>query len=249
LNLNIKKDKINLKRREKMNILAIGAHPDDLEILCGGTLAKYAKTGHKVFMVHLCDGNKGGKNITPSELAKIRAEEAKKAASLINAEVLNPIASDLELYNTKEMRKKVVDIIRYAKPDIIITHSPEDYMPDHIITSQLVFDSAFTATLPNYKTEYPAHQLITPIFYMDTLVGLKFQPTHYVDITDFFGIKREMLLCHKSQYKWIKGHHLSDPLNIIETMSRFRGLQCGVAYAEAFRIENVWGRIKPVELI
>ncbi len=232
-----------------MRILAVGAHPDDLEILCGGTLAKYANKGHKIFMAHLCNGDMGGKNITPEELAEIRDKEAKKSASLIGAEVLGPIAGDLDLYNTKEMRIEVVDIIRYAKPDIIITHSPEDYMPDHTITGQLVFEAAFTATLPNYKTKYPAHELITPIYYMDTVVGLKFQPTHYVDITDFFEIKKKMLLCHESQYKWIKGHHLSDPINLIETMSKFRGLQCGVLYAEAFRIENVWGRVKPIELI
>lgn len=232
-----------------MNIVAIGAHPDDLEILCGGTLAKYSKKGHKIFMVHLCNGNKGGKNISPEELAKIREEEAKKAGKLINAEVLGPIAPDLELYNTKEMREEVIDIIRYTRPDIIITHSPEDYMPDHIITGQLVFDAAFTATLPNYKTKYPPYESIVPIFYMDTLVGLKFHPTHYVDITEFFEIKKEMLLCHESQYKWIENHHLSDPINIIETMARFRGLQCGVLYAEGFKIENVWGRVKPTELI
>ncbi|MCM8832915.1 MAG: hypothetical protein NC816_03215 [Candidatus Omnitrophica bacterium] len=147
------------------------------------------------------------------------------------------------------MRIEVIDIIRYTKPDIIITHSPEDYMPDHTITSSLVFEAAFTATLPNYKTKYPAHEVITPIFYMDTLVGLKFYPTHYVDITDFFEMKKQMLLCHESQYKWIKGHHLSDPINLIETMAKFRGLQSGVVYAEGFRIENVWGRVRPVELI
>lgn len=228
-----------------MRILAVGAHPDDLELLCGGTLAKYSSKGHKIFMAHLCNGNMGGKDINPEELEKIRDEEAKKAASLINAETLGPIAGDLDLYPTKEMRVEVVDIIRYAKPDIIITHSPDDYMPDHTTTSKLVFDAAFTATLPNYKTKYPAYEKITPIFYMDTVVGLKFHPAYYVDITEFFEIKKKMLLCHESQYKWIKGHHLSDPLNLIETMGKFRGLQCGVMYAEGFIIENVWGRVNP----
>lgn len=232
-----------------MRILAIGAHPDDLEILCGGTLAKYSSKGHKIFMAHLCNGDMGGKDIKPEELAKIRDKEAKKAASLINAEVLGPIAGDLDLYPTKEMRIEVVDIIRYAKPDIIITHSPDDYMPDHVITSQLVFDAAFTATLPNYKTKCPAYEKITPIFYMDTVVGLKFQPEIYVDITEFFEIKKKMLLCHESQYKWIKGHHLSDPINLIETMARFRGLQCGVMYAEGFVREKVWGRVFSGELV
>lgn len=228
-----------------MRILAIGAHPDDIEILCGGTLAKYASKGHKIFMAHLCNGSMGGKEIEPEKLAEIRDKEAKKSASIIGAEVLGPIAGDLDLYPTREMRIEVIDIIRYAKPDLIITHAPNDYMPDHVITSQLVFDASFTATLPLYKTKYPAHQVITPILYMDTLAGFGFEPNYYVDITEFFEIKKKMLLSHESQYKWLKGHHQSDPIHLIETMGKFRGIQCGVLYAEGFRVANLWGRVRP----
>ncbi|MCL4377949.1 MAG: PIG-L family deacetylase [Actinobacteria bacterium] len=231
-----------------MKILAFGAHPDDLEILCGGTLAKYSQKGHKVFMAHLCNGNMGGKEIDPKELTKIRDKEAKESAELIKAECLGPIAGDLDLYPTREMRIEVVDIIRYAKPDIIITHDVNDYMPDHVITGQIVFDSALTATLPSYKTKYPAYENIVPVYYMDTVAGIRFQPTYYVDITEFFEIKKSMLMCHKSQYKWIKGHHSSDPINLIGAMGKFRGIQCGVEYAEAFKRMDVWGRIKPSEL-
>jgi len=232
-----------------MRILAIGAHPDDLEFLCAGTLAKYSKKGHKVFMAHLCNGNMGGKNIKPEELAEIRDKEAKLAAKLIGAEALGPIAGDLDLYPTKEMRIEVVDIIRYAKPDVIFTHSPNDYMPDHVITSQLVFDASFTATLPLYKTKNKVHEPIVPIFYMDTLAGLNFEPTDYVDITDFIEIKKKMLLSHKSQYKWVKGHHLTDAINLLETMAKFRGIQCGVMYAEAFKRLSVWGKLKIDKLL
>jgi len=232
-----------------MRVLAIGAHPDDLEILCGGTLAKFAKRGDTVIMAHLCSGNMGGRDIEPEELARIRDEEAKRAGAVIGAEVLGPIAGDLDLYPTKEMRLKVVDIIRIAKPDLIITHSPNDYMPDHTITSQIVFEASFTATLPLFKTEQPAYEPIVPIYYMDTLAGIGFEPTDYVDITDFFEIKKKMLLCHESQYKWLSGHHQSDPLNLIETMAKFRGLQCGVLYAEAFRPANLWGRLRAERLL
>ncbi|OGS21691.1 MAG: hypothetical protein A3J83_02105, partial [Elusimicrobia bacterium RIFOXYA2_FULL_40_6] len=182
---------------KNMRILAIGAHPDDLEILCAGTLAKYSERKHKVFMAHLCNGDLGGKNITPAELARVRKIEAQKAAKLICAEELGGIASDLDLYADRETRKKVVDIIRYARPDVIFTHSPDDYMPDHVITSKLVFDAAFAATLPNYKTKSKVHESIVPIYYMDTMAGINFFPTDYVDITETTGIKKKMLLCHK----------------------------------------------------
>ena len=227
-----------------MRVLAVGAHPDDLELLCGGTLAKYTDQGHQVFMAHLCSGNMGGLDIDPQELAQIRDKEATNAAELIAAQALGPVADDLDLYPSKQARIAVVDIIRQAKPDIIFTHSPNDYMPDHLITSQLVFDASFASTVPLYKTDQPAHDPIAPIFYMDTVAGVGFEPTDYVDITDFLETKKKMFLAHQSQHKWIKDHHQADALEMLETTGKFRGLQCGVKYAEAFRRLSVWGRTK-----
>ena len=227
-----------------MRLLAVGAHPDDLELLCGGTMAKYADAGHQVFMAHLCSGNLGGKDIAPEELARIRDQEARNSAQLIGAQALGPVAGDLELYPTKQMRTELVDIIRQAKPDLIFTHSPNDYMLDHTNTAQLVFDAAFTSTVPLFKTKHPAHEPIIPIFYMDTVAGVGFEPTDYVDITDFLETKKKMFLAHESQHKWLESHHKIDDLEMLETMSKFRGLQCGVKYAEAFRRLSVWGRVK-----
>ncbi len=232
-----------------MRVLAVGAHPDDLELLCAGTLAKYADQGHEVIMAHLCSGNMGGLNIDPQELARTRDAEAKAAAKLINAQALGPIAGDLDLYPTEQMRIKTVDIIRQAKPDLIFTHSPDDYMPDHLISSQLVFEASFTATLPLYKTDLPAHENITPIFYTDTLTGLGFEPTDYVDISDYIETKKKMFLCHQSQFQWIEDHHKTEPTDMLETVAKFRGFQCGVAYAEGFRKLNVWGRLKTDRLL
>jgi LmbE family N-acetylglucosaminyl deacetylase len=232
-----------------MRILAIGAHPDDLEFLCAGTLAKYAQKKNKVFMAYLCQGNMGGEGIEPKKLAEIRAKEAREAAKLIGAEVLGGIAGDLDLYPDRETRVKVVDIIRQARPDIIFTHSPQDYMPDHVTTSQLVFEASFTATLPNFKTRYKAHKLITPIFYLDTMAGINFLPTDYVDITETIEMKKKMLLCHQSQQKWVKGHHGTDMVGFLEIMAKFRGLQCNVPYAEAFQKAPFWGRLTPKKLL
>ncbi|OGF46516.1 MAG: hypothetical protein A2452_01055 [Candidatus Firestonebacteria bacterium RIFOXYC2_FULL_39_67] len=231
-----------------MNILAVGAHPDDIEILCAGTLAKYAKDGHKIFMAHLCHGDLGGKGISRKELLMTRKKEAIEAGKVIGAKVFSGIASDLDLYTDRTARKKAVEIIRQAEPDLIITHAPNDYMPDHRATSRLIFEASFTATLPNYKTRTKAHEPIIPIYYMDNAAGIKFDPTLYVDITKTIDIKKKMLLCHKSQHKWLKGHHNSGAVELIDTLAKFRGLQCGAAYAEAFRILDVWGRNRPGKL-
>ena len=191
-----------------MNVLAIGAHPDDIEIACAGTLAKCVKRGDKVIVCHVSRGDLGHVIIPPDELTKIRAEEA---------------------------RDRLVDVIRYANPDVIITHNPDDYMPDHTAVSRLVFDASFTATLPNYKSGVDGAAKLVPIYYMDTLAGVNFQPTEYVDITEEIDLKLKMLNCHESQIVWMRDHDHIDFPDMVKTCSRYRGYQCGAEYAEGFR--------------
>lgn len=232
-----------------MRILAVGAHPDDLELLCAGTLAKYSKQGHTVIMSYMCNGNKGHFTIPPEELASIRREEAKRSAEIIGAELIPGEFPDLELPLDEDSKRVAVDIIRRAKPDLIITHSPDDYMIDHINTSKLIVDASFIATLPHYKSDFPAHNVIPPVFFMDTLAGVNFIPTEYVDITEEIEIKEKMLLCHQSQYIWLRDHDHIDYVDFMKSLSKLRGIQCGVKYAEGFRQYLVWGRIAPKRLL
>jgi LmbE family N-acetylglucosaminyl deacetylase len=230
-------------------VLAVGAHPDDIEILCSGTLARYSQMGVKVSIAIATDGTAGHMLIPPTELATIRREEAVRAASLINAQVHPLNYADELLFDDHETRLGFVDVIRETKPDLILTHDPEDYHPDHRATSRLVFNASFVAGLPNVKTKYPAHALTPPLVYFDTLTGTNFVPTEYVDVTQTYALKREMLQCHTSQLKWLKEHDSIDVLEFIDTMGRFRGLQCGVKYAEAFRIEPAWPRLRAYRLL
>jgi len=232
-----------------VRILAVGAHPDDLELLCAGTLIKYSKEGHTVVMAHMCNGNKGHFTIPPEELASIRAEEAKKSAEIIGAEIIQGEYPDLELGIDENSKRTAVDVIRRARPDVIITHSPDDYMVDHINTSRLIVEASFIATLPHYKSDYPAHNVIPPVFFIDTLAGVNFIPTEYVDITDEIEIKEKMLLCHQSQYIWLRDHDHIDYVDFMKSLSKFRGIQCGVKYAEGFKQYQVWGRIVPRRLL
>ena len=219
-----------------MRVLAIGAHPDDIELACSGTLAKCVKRGDTVIVCHVSSGNLGHVVIPPDELQIIRANEAKSAGNLAEIEVIWGGFHDLDIYdNNKEARDKIVDIIKYANPDFIITHSPEDYMPDHTAVSRLVFDASFTATLPNYKTKYNKPAKLVPIYYMDTICGVNFNPTEYVDISEEINLKLEMLECHKSQLEWMREHDNIDFADMVRTCSKYRGYQCGVEYAEGFR--------------
>ena len=219
-----------------MRVLAIGAHPDDIEIACSGTLAKCVKRGDTVIVCHVSSGNLGHVVIPPEELRVIRANEAKKAGALAGIEVVCAGFDDLEIYdNNKEARDKLVDIIRYADPDVIITHNPDDYMPDHTAVSRLVFDASFTATLPNYPTKVDKVAKLVPIYYMDTLAGVGFNPTEYVDIAEEIDLKLQMLECHESQVVWMREHDGIDFPDMVKTCSRYRGYQCGAEYAEGFR--------------
>ena len=226
-----------------MNVLAIGAHPDDIEIACAGTLAKCVKRGDHVVVAHLSTGNLGHVIIPPDELTLIRAAEARKAGSLAGIEVLDGVFDDLDIYaDNAESRMKVVEIIQQANPDFIITHDPNDYMPDHVATSKLVFDAAFTATLPNLKTKTAQPAKLTPIYYMDTLAGVGFEPEEYVDVTNEIDLKLQMLECHESQIKWMRDHDHIDFPDMVRTCSRYRGYQCGADYAEGFRMCRVYLR-------
>ena len=219
-----------------MRILVIGAHPDDIEIACSGTLAKCIKRGDTVIVCHVSSGSLGHVVIQPDELRLIRANEAKRAGALAGVEeVLCAGFDDLEIFDTKEARDKLVDIIKYANPDLIITHDPNDYMPDHTTVSKLVFDASFTATLPNYKSKYKQPAKMVPLYYMDTLAGVNFNPTDYVDITEEIDLKLQMLNCHESQVVWMRDHDGIDFADMVKTISKYRGYQCGATYAEAFR--------------
>ncbi|MBR4087618.1 MAG: PIG-L family deacetylase [Clostridia bacterium] len=231
-----------------MNVLAIGCHPDDMEISCSGTLAKCVKRGDRVTVCHVCNGNMGHEIIDAEELRLIRAEEAQRAGRLAGIEVVTLDIGDL-LPNGADFtqRDRVIELIRKVQPDFIITHSPTDYMPDHREVSKLVFDASFGASVPHYGKGGKA--AVTPIYYMDNLAGMNFNPTEYVDITDEIDLKLEMLECHESQLKWMRDHDHIDFAEFVKTCSRFRGLQSGVQYAEAFCQEMVWPKVTTKRLL
>ncbi|MBQ6937166.1 MAG: PIG-L family deacetylase [Clostridia bacterium] len=231
-----------------MNVLAVGCHPDDIEISCCGTLAKCVKRGDKVTVCHVANGNMGHEIIPPDELREIRAKEAKAAGSLAGIEVVSLDIGDL-LPNGCDItqRDKMMELIRDVQPDFIITHSPTDYMPDHLAVSKLVFDASFAASVPQYGKG--SKSAVVPIYYMDNLAGMNFNPTEYVDITDEMELKINMLECHVSQLKWMRDHDGIDFAEFVRTCSRFRGLQCGVGYAEAFTQEFVWPKVLTKRLL
>jgi N-acetylglucosamine malate deacetylase 1 len=225
-------------------VLAIGCHPDDLEIGCGGTLARYVKNGHKVFMCHITNGDLGHVKIMPKELGEMRNAEAASGAKLIGAESITLDIGDGKVdSHNPELVKKVIEVVRHAQPDVILTHAPDDYMTDHVETGLLAFNGSFMSSVPHHDAGGQYYPKIVPIYYMDTLAGVNFIPTEYVDVSETIEVKLSALACHDSQIKWMAEHDHIDFIDFVRTCSKYRGLQCGVQYAEGFRPCLTWPRL------
>jgi LmbE family N-acetylglucosaminyl deacetylase len=220
-----------------MNVLAVTAHPDDIEILCAGTLARCAQRGNAIDLAIFTCGDMGDVKIPPPELARIRKAESEAAAAILGARLLWPAVTDELVFPNEEQRHLMIDLLRQADPDLIFTHSPNDYHPDHRYVSQLVFDSYFQKGLPHL----PGQKVLAcrfgraQVYYLDNLGGIAFEPTEYVDITEVMDTKLRMLECHQSQVKALKELADTDVLEMVQTQARFRGFAAGCRYAEGFR--------------
>jgi LmbE family N-acetylglucosaminyl deacetylase len=190
---------------EKLNILVIGAHPDDPEKV-GGTMAKLVMLGHKVRLLSLTNGNAGHQTMGGARLAQRRAKESRCAGNAIGAEYIVLDNDDGKLLPTLENREQVIAQIRGFEADIVITHRPNDYHPDHRNTGLLVRDAAYMVTVPNIVPFVP-HLQKNPIFmYMNDRFTKPnpLDPDLVVGVDDVIEKKIDMYHCHESQvYEWL----------------------------------------------
>jgi len=228
---------------EMPRILAIHAHPDDCEILAGGTLALLARLGHHITIATMTPGDCGSSTLGPDEIAAVRRSEAADSAALIGARYLCVEMRDLAIFNNDSSRRRIVQVLRFVQPQIVLTAAPSDYLCDHEITSTLVRDACFPAPAPNYRTgsDDPPLAAIPHLYFMDPLEGRDREgnvviPDFIVDVAETFPTKREMLACHASQRAWLRDHHgTGDYLDEMEAWTRQRGRLAGVRYGEGFR--------------
>ncbi|MDX2153378.1 MAG: PIG-L family deacetylase [Bryobacteraceae bacterium] len=228
-----------------MRILALHSHPDDIEILAGGTVALLARAGHHVTMATMTCGDCGSREYGPEELSAIRREEARRAASLIGAEYVALGFKDLAIFNDDASRRRVTAAIRNARPDIVLTAAPVDYHCDHEATSSLVRDACFGVSAPNYDcsaySDAAALDAIPHLYFMDSAAsqdrdGRVIRPDFVVDVRAVFALKREMLECHESQRAWLRRQHgMADYIETMEEWTRRRGALAGIEFGEGFR--------------
>jgi N-acetylglucosamine malate deacetylase 1 len=191
---------------ERLRILFIGAHPDDVDIKAGGTAARWCAGGHVVRMVSLTDGRAGHHAMPGPELARRRRAEAQAAAAVIGAtyEILDH--PDGEFDDRLEYRREVIRLIRSFGPDLIVTHRSTDYHPDHRFAGLLVQDASYLLTVPAICPEVP-HLAACPVIlhFSDAFTRpCRFEPHVVVDIDAEFDRMVAMLHCHESQfYEWL----------------------------------------------
>lgn len=225
--------------------IAILAHPDDAEFLCAGTLLRLRNEhGWAVHVATMTPGDCGSAEHEPDDIARIRRGEGKAAAEAIGGVYHCVEERDLRVIFNESVLEKVVRLLNAVRPQVVFTHSPDDYHLDHEQTSKIVRAATFAAPIPNFlhgRHVHPPLDHIPHLFYCDPLEGKDsfgnpIVPAFRIDITRVIAEKARMLDCHESQRAWLRKHHGVD--NLVESMKEWgatQGKNAGVAYAEGFR--------------
>lgn len=226
-------------------ILSVLAHPDDAEFLCAGTLIRLRRErGWEVHIATMTPGDCGSAEHTPLEIARLRRAEGAAAAALIGATYHCLEERDLLITYGERTLEKVTRLLRHVRPDVILTHSPADYMLDHEMTSTITRGAAFAAPIPNFLAERLPRAVLPRIphlYYCDPIegkdaLGRDVPPGFAIDISGVIDAKAEMLAAHSSQRDWLLKHHGMDQyVHAMRDWGAQRGKQHGVAFAEGFR--------------
>jgi LmbE family N-acetylglucosaminyl deacetylase len=224
--------------------LAVMAHPDDAEFLCAGALLRlHLERGWHVHIASMTPGDCGSAELPPHEISAIRRAEGAKAAALVNGRYHCLEERDLLITYREPTLARVTRLLREVRPRIVFTHSPQDYLLDHEVTSTIVRAAVFAAPVPNYLLDRglpPALGVMPHLYYCDAIEGKDafgndVRPAFHIDVTRVMERKVEMLACHTSQRDWLLKHHGMDHyLEALRSWNTHRGRACGVNFAEGY---------------
>ena len=187
-------------------LLILGAHPDDAEFHAGGIAAVYREMGREVKMVSVTDGGAGHHVRGSTELVRLRRDEAAAAGRVIGAEYETWDYPDGALQPSLEVRHQIIREIRQFKPDLVLTHRPNDYHPDHRAVGQCVQDASYLVKVPLIVSDVPALRKDPVVAYMPDLFTKpqRMQPEMILNIADQIDTIVAMLACHASQvFEWL----------------------------------------------
>ena len=223
-------------------VLSLGAHPDDAEFFCAGTLALLHEKGWEIHIATMTPGDCGTVQYSREEISRIRIAEATKAASILDGTYHCLECDDIFILYDRPSLLKAIELVRKVKPSIVFTTSPSDYMVDHEMASKLAQTACFACGVVNVET--PGAEPFEPVphlYYMDPAeqkdkFGTEIQPGVIVDITGVIDTKEKMLCCHESQRHWLMTHHgMDEYVNMMKVGDQKRGRQINTRFAEGFR--------------
>jgi len=229
----------------KLDILAFGVHPDDVELGCSGTILAALAEGKKVGIIDLTRGELGTRGT-----AETRKQEAAAAAKILGVQVRENLGmADGFFQNDEAHQRLVIEVIRKYQPEIILANAPEDRHPDHGRSAKLVSDAAFLSGLRKIETKHDgvAQTAWRPTYVFHYIQDRFIQPSFVVDITAYMDKKIESVLAYTTQFNSTSGDepqtYISTPqfLETVKARAMMLGKRIGVGYAEGYITEKIIG--------
>jgi len=229
---------------KKTRVLAVAAHPDDIEFLMAGTLILLGRSGYEMHYLNIANGSCGSTQLSAAHTAQMREREALQAADLIGAEFHPSLTGDLDIFYDRPTLARLAAVMREVAPQIVLTHAPADYMEDHTNACRLAVTAAFSRGMPNFPTDPARGPIDGPVTVYHAQpygncdpLGEPVRPGLLVDVTGVIELKTAMLACHKSQQEWLDtSQGLGSYLEKMKSLSREVGRMSGsFEYAEGWR--------------
>lgn len=232
----------------KPSVLAIAAHPDDIEFMMAGTMLLLAEAGCALHYLNVSSGNCGSMILGPARTRAIRRAESRRAAKILGARWHPSLADDLEILYDLKLLRRLAAVVREVNPGIVLTHAPVDYMEDHVNTCRLAVTAAFARGMPNFRTTPPRRAVAGEVTVYHALphtlrdpLGHPVAPELFVDVSPVHGIKRRALAAHASQKEWLDASQGMDSyLQTMEAQDREVG-----RLSRRFRHAEGWRRHLP----
>lgn len=232
------------------SVLAIAAHPDDIEFVMAGTMLHLKARGWDLHYLNVCDGSKGSTQLDPETCAATRRREAQKAAELLGATFYEPMWPDMELHYSTALVQRVAAVVRQSKATVVLTHAPTDYMEDHEFACRLAVSAAFAHGMPNFETIPPTEPYFEPVTLYHaqphgnrTPLGHRVRPHFWVNTTAVIQRKETVLAAHASQQEWLDASQgMNSYLQTMWDLGADAGRLSGkYPYAEGWRRREHWG--------
>jgi len=223
-------------------VLSLGAHPDDAEFMCAGTLAILRQRGWEIHIATMTPGDCGTVEYNREEISKIRKAEAAKSAKMLEGRYHCLECEDAFIIYDKPTLLKAITLVRMVRPTIVFALSPSDYMVDHEMASKVAQTACFACGVVNIETAgVEPFEPIPYLYYTDAVegkdkFGSEVKPSMIVDIGCVMDIKEKMLCCHESQRNWLFVHHgVDEYVEAMKALAQKRGQAAGCAFGEGFR--------------